>query len=129
MGNIKHLHRYRHPYVRKTLPEKVNESDLAANPTHCDINGSRIINMHKLLECFDELNAHSARCSGSIFLEMETRYGLASILSSRCSTCGHAITLQSSEKVIGPNGVLRWEINLDAIWGQMFTGTGNYWKS
>ena len=64
---------------------------------------------------------HSAKCDGSVSLSGD---GLASILSSCCSTCGHSITLQTSDKVKGPRGYRRWECNLAAVWGQMTTGGG-----
>ena len=72
-----------------------------------------------------ELSAHSVRCGGSVVLAGEARDGLASVLSSNCETCGHNISLQTSRKVKGPRGYLRWECNLAAVWGQMVTGGGH----
>ena len=53
------------------------------------------------------------------------RDGLASILSTCCSTCGYVIQLETSDKVRGPRGYRRWECNLAAVWGQMSTGGGH----
>ena len=55
----------------------------------------------------------------------ESRDGLASILSTKCSLCGHTIALETAQKVIGPQGYRRWECNLAAVWGQMATGGGH----
>ena len=55
----------------------------------------------------------------------ESRDGLASILSTSCSTCGDVIQLETSDKVQGPRGYRRWECNLAAVWGQMSTGGGH----
>ena len=54
-----------------------------------------------------------------------TGEGLASILYTECSACGHKINLETSEKVRGPRGYLRWESNLAAVWGQMASGGGH----
>ena len=54
----------------------------------------------------------------------EKRDGLASILSSSCSKCGHKISFATSKKVKGPRYISRWESNLAAVWGQMVTGGG-----
>ena len=62
---------------------------------------------------------------GSVVLTGEVRDGLASIMSSHCSTCNHTITLETAQKVKGPRGYRRWECNLAAVWGQMVTGGGH----
>ena len=128
MGNKKnrpHLHNntHRHVYVKKKISKIMKKK--RSIPIHHNAEGSRIINMHKLQEYLGELNTHSAQCEGSVLLSGETRDGLASVLSSHCSTCGHRITLQTSEKVKDPHGYRRWECNLAAVWGKMVTGGGH----
>lgn len=92
---------------------------------HVNIEGSRIINIHKLQEYLNDLYAHSERCGGAVVLSGEVREGLASILSSKCSTCDNTLILESSDKVKGPRRYRRWECNLAAVWGEMSTGGGH----
>lgn len=70
--------------------------------------------------------AHAAACGPGyeIMLQGETQAGLASILSSQCSKCHFTIPFTTSDKVVGPKGVFRWEVNPGAVWGQMSTGGG-----
>ena len=89
------------------------------------VEGSRIINIHKLQLFISRLTSHTVQCGGDIILKGEVRDGLASILSTCCSTCGNTIQLETSEKVQGPRGYHRWESNLAAVWGQMSTGGGH----
>ena len=89
------------------------------------VEGSRIINIHKLGEYMDELTVYAAKCGSAFTLDGETRYGLASILSGRCSVCRHAIQLETSPKVKGPKRYCRRERSLAAAWGQMVTGEGH----
>ena len=89
------------------------------------IQGSRIINLEKLQEYINCLTVHAAQCGGDIVLTGETRAGLASIISSRCSKCSYTVPLETSRKVKGPRGNCRWECNLAAVWGQMSTGGGH----
>ncbi len=144
MGNKKNkklLHSIRHSYYKKHIPQKTKiqrkrtpqkkststtEKKRTTFPAQkdYDIQGSRIINLHRFQEYINELNTHCAQCDGSVSLSGEVRDGLASILSSCCSTCGHSITLKTSDKVKGPHGYQRWECNLAAVWGQMTTGGG-----
>ena len=49
----------------------------------------------------------------------EKRDGLASILSSSCSKCGHNISFATSKKVKGTRCISPWESNLAAVWWQM----------
>ena len=58
-------------------------------------------------------------------LTAEKRDGLASIISTECSTCGYKVDLETSQKVSGMTGYSRWEVNLAAVWGQMSTGGGH----
>ncbi len=89
------------------------------------IEGSRIINIQKLQQYISQLTVHTTECEGSVVLAGEVRNGLASILTSRCSTCGHTITLETAQKVKGPKGYRRWECDLAAVWGQVVTGGGH----
>ena len=70
--------------------------------------------MHRLQPYMHDLNEHATKCEG-----------LASIMSSRCSTCSHTITLETADKVKDPRGYSRSECNLAAVWGQMATGGGH----
>ena len=47
---------------------------------------------------------------------------MASIICSHCSKCSFVIPLTTSKKVPGPSGISRWEVDLAAVCGQMFTG-------
>lgn len=116
---------HRHVFKKKKLPVWLINKNKTHNkqPTK-KLEGSRIINMDKLLEYTDELTAHSSSCQGAIKLIGESRKGLASILEGHCETCGHKIVLETSKKVKGPCGYSRWESNLAAVWGQMSTGQG-----
>ena len=135
MGSIKnkrYRHRDRHVYTKKKRPgqnytkEKTTGlRDTSSISTSIQITGSRIINMHRLQQYIDELNVHASKCNGSVVLKGEVREGLASIISTRCSTCSHTITLMTSDKVKGPRGYSSWECNLAAVWGQMMTGGGH----
>ena len=50
------------------------------------------------------------RCTGD---------GLASVLSTCCSACAHTITIESSEKVKGPNGYRQRANNRAVVWGRL----------
>ena len=89
------------------------------------IEGARIINIGKLVQCTNDLVLHGIRCGGSVVISGETRFGLASILTWACVECKHTITLKTSEKVKGPSGYSRWEVNLAAVWGHMCIGSGH----
>ena len=66
----------------------------------------------------------SEMSTGSVALVGERKDGLASIISTECS-CGRVIKLQTSNKVAGPSGYNRWQVNLAAVWDQMSTGGGH----
>lgn len=89
------------------------------------IEGSRIINIEKLGYYINDITKHSSNCGGNVTLIGEKRYGLASVLCSKCSGCGYELVLESSNKVKGPSNYQRWECNLAAVWGQMATGGGH----
>ena len=112
-------------YRRMSEKRKAAQSQKAV-PTSCELQGCRIVNLDKLQEFIHHLTAHAAACGPGceIILQGETRAGLASILSSRCSKCQFIIPFATSDKVTGPKGVFRWEVNLGAVWGQMSTGGG-----
>ena len=107
------------------LQQYIDELNVHASKCDGSITGSRIINMHRLQQYIDELNVLASKCDGSVVLKGEVREGLASIISTRCSTCSHTITLMTSDKVKGPRGYSSWECNLAAMWGQMMTGGGH----
>ena len=81
---------------------------------HVTIEGSRIINIEKLGYYINDITKHSTNCGGNVTLIGEKRYGLASVLCSKCSGCGYELVLESSTKVKGPSNYQRWECNLAA---------------
>ena len=82
----------------------------------CDqLKGSRIINLDQLQKYISELTTHAVKSSSQIILNVEKRAGLASVRSSQCSRCSFTIDLNTSRKVVGPKGKLRWEANLAAV--------------
>ena len=131
MGNKKNQRKsynkhHRHVYRRKKVPsQKLRGSKNLEHKQLESIDGSRIVNLDQLQQYIDELVSHARQCQGSITLNGETRNGLASLLSSCCTCCGHEVILQTAKKVKGPNGYQRWECNLAAVWGQMSTGGGH----
>ena len=92
--------------------------------TSLPVEGSRIVNLHKLEQYINQLNAH-ANCKGEIKVTGELLQGLASVLYTECTSCGFKILLETSEKVQGPRKYLHWEANLTPVWGQMATGGGH----
>ena len=144
MGNKKnkqhHRNNHRHTYIKKKRSGQKCDTTMSTDITtvtdtatstdnrqvlSASLNGSRIINLQKLQWYMHELNRHAACCVGAVVLTGETREGLASILSSHCSKCGHTIILETANKVKGPSGYSQWECNLAAVWGQMATGGGH----
>ena len=101
-----------------------NTTEIQNVQCHVTIEGSKIINIEKLNKYINDLTVRVSKCGGTMSLAGEKRYGLASILSSRC-TYGFEIILESSNKVKGPLGYTRWECNLGAVWGQITTGGGH----
>ncbi len=69
--------------------------------------GSRIVNLEKIKEYTDKVAKHAKNCDGSIMLCNESRNGLASVFTGKCSTCQHTTTLETSQKVKGPKGYNR----------------------
>jgi len=130
-NNHRHVFRKRKsPFSKKIQPglkeNSVNQASAKSvmvndkqdtNKTVTTIDGSRIMNVDKMKKYTDEIALHAARCEGSIILKVETRFGLASILTWHCSKCTHRITLESSPKVKVTNKYTRWECNLAAVWG------------
>ena len=89
----------------------------------CDqLKGSQIINLDQLQKYIGELITHAVKCSSQIILNGEKKDGLVSVLFSLCSR--YSFDLNISRKEVGPNGKLRREANLAAVWGQMSTGGG-----
>ena len=58
-------------------------------------------------------------------LTAEKRDGLASIISTQCSTCRYKVDSETSPKVSGMTGYSRWGVNLVAVRGHMSTGGGH----
>ena len=124
MGNKKNQRNHRHEFVHKKPPEKYHQPLQSPRRQNIHMEGSRIINLHKLKHHINQLTIHSAQCRGTMTLHGETRYGLASILNTTCNKCNCNLSLETSSKVQGPKGYSRWEANLTAVWGQMCTGGG-----
>ena len=134
MGNNrnKKFHRNQHRYVYRKkrvaiCSKKITRNDRTeTNKENMpSIEGCRIVNVDRLLEYIGDLTQHVATCHGSIKLIGESREGLASVMTTQCSSCDHKIVLETSNKVKGPNNYRRWEVNLAAVWGQMATGGGH----
>ena len=112
--------------IESTVTQTDKTADNSGQPPTATIEGSRIINIHKLQQYIDHLTVHATKCEGgAVVLSGEVREGLASVLSTRCSTCGDTIILETAQEVEGPRGYHRWECNLAAVWGQMATGGGH----
>ena len=117
-----HRNNHRHVFKRRHHPQKYYRS--ASTENSQPLNGSRIVNLEKLQEYIDKLTVHTTKCGSEIKISGEYRNGLAAILTTGCSKCGHSITLETLCKVKGPRGYCRWECNLAAVWGQMSSGGG-----
>ena len=70
------------------------------------IERSRIINLKKF-QYTNSISEHLSYCQGSIISTGESRDGLASIFTGRCSFCKHTIKLETSQKLKGPRGYTR----------------------
>ena len=91
------------PPTSSTASPNVNVNDSHTPSDHTvTIEGSRIINIEKLSKYINDITIHSSKCGGNITLTGEKRFGLASVLSSKCQ-CGYEISLETSKKVKGPN--------------------------
>ncbi len=106
----------------QTMQAREGENDAEETVT---IDCSRIINMSKLKQYMNDLTIHAAQCGGAFTLAGETREGLASIISGKCSVCRLTVSLETSTKVKGPKNYNRWKCNLAAVWGQMVVGGGH----
>ena len=100
-------------------------SSSSAIPETSGIYGSRIVNLDLLQAYTGKISEHATQCTGKIMLSGEVRHGLVSILSYHCNKCSEKIVFQTSDKVPGPNGNLRWEVNLGAVSGQLAIGGGH----
>ena len=126
MGNWKnrriqrHSNRYVFVHRKPVQKYKINIQattlhEQGNNVHNCSIEGSCIINIAQLQQYVNELAAHTTQCGGGIVLMAETKEGLASILSSRCTKCSHEIVLGTSPKIKGPKGYQRWECSLSTV--------------
>ena len=101
-------------FAKRYHAEKYKQKPRQTKVRNDAMQGSRIVNLENLLQYITSLTAHAAQCSSEIILEGERRNGLerrkkgwdglASIISSRCSECGHKVLFETSRKVKGPNG-------------------------
>ena len=107
-------------YVKKKVPrrhqqqhnEEQQHSEERQQQQHSEeknltMEGSRIINLDLLQQYSDSLANHFSSCSGSVVLNEESRYGLASVITGQCTGCQHSIQLETSKKVKGPKGYTR----------------------
>ena len=131
-NKIHHRNNHCRVYCKRKPGEKSSDNgtssqmDNSRQTPEVTIEGSRVINIHKLQQYASQLASHAAQCGGGkVILSGEVRDGLASVLSTWCWTCGEALTLETAQKVKGPQGYCRWECNLAAVWGQMATGGGH----
>ena len=69
---------HRHVFVHKKPPEKYHQPLQSPKRQNIHMEGSRIINLHKLKHHLNQSTIHSAQCRGAMTLHAETRYGLAS---------------------------------------------------
>ena len=138
MGNKKNkknnCNNHRHVYFKKKNPAK-NSFEMETKTSKCknttthtemgNIKGNRLVNMDKLQKYTHDLTKHATQCSGAVNLVEESRDGLASVLTGRCTDCMDPIIFETSTKVKGPRGYSRWESNMASVWGQMVTGGGH----
>ena len=92
---------HRHVFSKRKAP-KVKRRQQEQNETTIQTK-TLTINMDKLKQYTNDLASHASRCGGSVVLSRETRYGLASIITGKCSECEHTVTLETSPKVKGPS--------------------------
>ncbi len=126
LNSNKHRGKFMQRYRPNQKPIKKKEKvkgTIAKN----SLTGCRIIDLQKLQVYTESVSKHSNVCSvGAITLSgTSNRYGLASILQAKCSTCGFEITFPTSSKVSGISGGKFWECNIAAVWGQMSIGGGH----
>ena len=79
-----------------TLPLSSNFSNIF---TSC---GSIIINIDQLGQYINSITQHSTQCEGKVTLIGEKRYGLASVLTSKCIRCDYKLSFDTSNKVKDP---------------------------
>ena len=98
-------------------------------------NGSRVVNLDMLRQNLQKVTTHVANCQPcinralqqkqAIIISSENRAGLASLFTIRCLGCNDEFSMATSLKARGCNGVIYWESNLAAVWGQMVCGGGH----
>ena len=57
-------------------------------------------------------------------MEGERRFGLATVLYIRCTSCRKLFKIESCERLVNHGGK-RWAVNVGAVWGQLVTGGGS----
>ena len=96
---------HRHTYVKKKQPFKFKQSAQSSPPK-----GSRIINITKLQQFSNELTLHSSKCTGSIVLSGEQKFGLASILRGIVHAVTATSNLRQHSKLRDPEVILNGKV-------------------
>ncbi|CAG2204863.1 unnamed protein product [Mytilus edulis] len=102
--------------------------------TNITASGYRLINLKSMQEHFTEITTHTifceaARtiaCNGGSAINLESQlssYGLACILSARCTGCQKQFVLETSPK-LKTEGSNHYDINVRATWGSLTSGNG-----
>ena len=113
------------PQEESPLPQNHEAEASLAVRQSCAIGGCRILNIAELATSVQEMTAHSASCGGACEIKGETRSGLASVLSARCSNCHQVFFVHSSSSTTAAGGQKQcWTVNLAAVLSQMSTGGG-----
>ena len=92
----------------------------------CQIINIDLLNTHikSVIDHFSSCNSKEGPLGERIILAGEKRYGLASVLSWKCTVCNQEMSFSTSTKVAGSKCNQYWTSNLAAVWGQMVTGGG-----
>ena len=112
--NKHHMHVYRR---NKVSSEKPSGSKNLEHKWLERIKVSRSVNLDLLQRYIDELVSHARQYQGFIRLNGETRNGLASLLSSCCTCCGHEVILQTAKKVNCRKVINRSQSGI-GVWGR-----------
>lgn len=67
-------------------------------PKSATMEGSRIINLHKLQQYITDITMHAAKCGSEMKFHGEIREGLASIFGYSCTGCPYTVKLATSER-------------------------------
>ena len=99
--------------------------------TNLHLEGSRIINLHKLHDAIRTITQHSAACKSPVKLIGEAkRNGLSTTLLVKCDKCSEEFLFTSCNKIDlkKPDDTIRstCQSNVAAVMGQMSTGGSCY---